>query len=100
MLFRSYIRTNATREKIKREFGTVLFAAEAGAGELDAAEVGAGELDAAEAGVGESDAAGADAATTEKETAFITNVISGKKVEDLLSRGITALTKFRILGDY
>jgi len=85
-----YIRTNATQEKIKREFGTVLFAAGTEAAGTDAAGTEA-------AGAG---AAGTEAAGTGKETAFITNVMSGKKVEDLLSRGITALAKFRILGDY
>jgi homoserine dehydrogenase len=60
-----YIRTAATREKVEREFGTVLFTEETGS-----------------------------------ETAFITNVISGKMLEELLGRGITALSKFRILGDH
>ena len=37
---------------------------------------------------------------TGSETAFITNVIDRKKLEYLLGRGVTALSKFRILGDY
>jgi len=60
-----YIRTNTSRDKIKREFGAVLFAEDTG-----------------------------------DENAFITSVISGKKVEELLSRGITASSVFRILGDH
>jgi len=38
----------------------------------------------------------------EKEgiTAFKTTVMSGKKVKDLLNRGINALSLFRVLGDY
>jgi homoserine dehydrogenase len=60
-----YIRTEATREKIEKEFGHVVFADD-----------------------------------TAPETAFITGVMNGKMVNDLLSRGITAKSQFRILGDY
>jgi len=60
-----YIRTDATRDKIERVFGTVLFSGQA-----------------------------------QQETAFITSVMSGKKIEDLLGHGITALSQFRILGDH
>jgi homoserine dehydrogenase len=60
-----YIRTNAARERIEREFGNVMFAKETGS-----------------------------------ETVFITAVMSGKIVRDLLGRGITALSLFRVLGDY
>lgn len=60
-----YVRTDSPREKVEREFGTVIFAD-----------------------------------TSEGETAFITSVISGKKVEELLARGIAAKSKFRVLGDH
>jgi len=60
-----YIRSNTPREKIKREFGTVIFAEDTG-----------------------------------DENAFITSVINGKQVKELLSRGITALSVFRILADH
>ena len=60
-----YIRTNATREKVEREFGEVIFAGEAG-----------------------------------YVTAFKTAMMSGNIVRGLLERGITALSLFRILGDY
>jgi len=40
------------------------------------------------------------AGDTGSETIFITNVISGKIVEDLLGRGITANSRFRVLGDH
>jgi len=33
-------------------------------------------------------------------TAFITTVKSGKNIKDILGRGVTALTIFRVLGDY
>ena len=64
-----YIRTNVAIDKIKREFGSVIFAE------------GRDTVD-------------------DSETAFITPVINEKKLNDLLSRDITALSKFRILGDY
>jgi len=65
-----YIRTDASRSKIEKEFGSVLFA---------------------------------DNGEIEKETsdnAFITAVMNGKMISDLLERGITAKSQFRILGDY
>ena len=61
-----YIRTEAPRAKIEREFGMVVF-------------------------VGDTDG---------PVNAFKTMVLSGKKVKELLSRGIPALTVFRVLGDY
>ena len=61
-----YIRTDAGREKVGREFGSVVFA---------------------DAGNGE-------------DTAFRTAVMNGKKVREILGRGITALSLFRVLGDY
>jgi len=60
-----YIRTNENREKIEREFGNVIFAADTGT-----------------------------------ETAFITSVMNGNMVEELLNRGITAVSRFRVLGDH
>ena len=60
-----YIRTDATREKIEREFGQVIFA---------------GKKDSI--------------------TAFRTAVMSGKKIKELLSRGIESHSLFRVLGDY
>ena len=60
-----YIRTDATREKIEKVFGSVVFAEDTG-----------------------------------EETAFLTGVMSGKMINDLLSLGITAQSKFRILGDH
>jgi len=60
-----YIRTDATRQKVEREFGTVMFAENTG-----------------------------------RDTAFITNVINGKKLGDLTGRGVKALSQFRILGDH
>ena len=59
-----YIRTDAPREKIEREFGKVHFAGE-----------------------------------NEAVTAFKTNVMSGKIINDLLSRDIHALSLLRVLGD-
>jgi len=61
-----YIRTDAARDKIAREFGSVIFAKN----------------------------------DTDGDTAFITTVIDERKLDDLLSRDITALSRFRILGDY
>jgi homoserine dehydrogenase len=60
-----YIRTSASREKVEREFGGVVFAGETGPG-----------------------------------AAFTTAVMSGKKMRDLLDRGIPALSCFRVLGDH
>lgn len=39
-------------------------------------------------------------ADSDKESAFITSVVSGIKLNELLARGINALSKFRVLGDY
>ena len=60
-----YIRTDASREKVEMEFGSVLFADDTGA-----------------------------------ETVFVTSVMNGKMISDLLDRGITAHSQFRILGDH
>jgi len=60
-----YIRTNVSREKIGKEFGSVIFAEDTG-----------------------------------ESTAFVTGVMNGKMVTDLLERGIPAQTQFRILGDH
>ena len=60
-----YIRTNATRAKVEKEFGSVLFAECEG-----------------------------------DETAFITAVMNSNMISDILDRGITALSQFRILGDH
>ncbi|MCL2401943.1 MAG: homoserine dehydrogenase [Oscillospiraceae bacterium] len=60
-----YIRTDAEKSKVEREFGEVIFAESA-------------------PGV----------------TAFKTAVMSGKKVNDILARGIHALSIFRVIGDY
>ena len=61
-----YIRTDAPREKVEREFGTVIFAVE-------------------------------DINST---TAFRTTVMNGRKIKEILDRGITALSLFRVLGDH
>jgi len=66
-----YIRTDASREKVGHEFGEVVFADE------PEGTVKAGA-----------------------HTAFKTAVMSGKKIHELLGRGITAYSLFRILGDY
>ena len=66
-----YIRTDVSREKVEKEFGTVIFAN-----------------------------TGNNAATKNKETVFITAVMSGKKITELLNRGITAKSQFRVLGDH
>jgi len=66
-----YIRTNATHEKVEREFGEVVFAS--------------GPPSVSGPGI---------------ETAFKTAVMNGKKVMELISRGIPVLSIFRILGDY
>jgi len=60
-----YIRANAARNKVEREFGSVIFAEDTGT-----------------------------------ETAFVTSVMNGKMVDDLLSRGIDVRSQFRVLGDY
>ena len=60
-----YVRTDAPRDKVEKEFGSVLFAEETGI-----------------------------------ETVFVTSVMNGKMVRELLDRGINALSQFRILGDY
>ena len=73
-----YIRTDAAREKVEREFGAVIFAASSEA-----------KNDKASSCAGES-----------KTIAFKTNVMNGKKVRDMLERGIPALSLFRILGDH
>ena len=61
-----YIRTDATREKVEHEFGSVVFAESRGG----------------------------------RETAFRTAVMNGKKVREILERGIPALSLFRVLGDH
>jgi len=63
-----YVRTDAPKEKVEREFGSVIFAP---FNQHPSAEI-----------------------------AFITSVINEKKLDYLLSRDITAMSKFRILGDY
>jgi len=60
-----YIRTDATKNKIEREFGQVIYADENTAA-----------------------------------IAFKTAVMSGKKIKDMLDRGVEAFSVFRILGDY
>ena len=60
-----YIRTDATRSKIEREFGQVIFAGQ-----------------------------------NDSMTAFRTAVMNGKKIMELLSRGIEARSLFRVLGDH
>jgi len=60
-----YIRTDASKDKVEKEFGNVLFANDTGS-----------------------------------ETAFVTGVMNGKMIADLLDRGIIAKSQFRILGDY
>ena len=61
-----YIRTDAPRNKVEREFGEVMFAKNASGGVI----------------------------------AFKTAVMSGNKLADILSRGITPLSMFRVLSDY
>ena len=60
-----YIRTNASRDRIEKDFGNVVFAKGSG-----------------------------------PETVFVTAVMSGRKISDLLNRGIIAKSLFRILGDH
>jgi len=72
-----YIRTSAAREVVSRVFGEVIFAAEAGSQAATEAGTGIGA-----------------------EIAFKTAVMSGKMVSDMLDRGIPALSRFRVLGDY
>ena len=60
-----YIKTNVSREKVEKEFGSVLFADDTG-----------------------------------NSTAFVTSVMNGKMISDLLERGIPAQSQFRILGDH
>jgi homoserine dehydrogenase len=60
-----YIRANASRGKVEKEFGSVIFAEDTGS-----------------------------------ETAFISSVMNGKMIGDLLSRGIDVQSQFRVLGDY
>ncbi|MCL2221282.1 MAG: homoserine dehydrogenase [Oscillospiraceae bacterium] len=67
-----YIRTDATRDKVMREFGSVIFAENHNGGN----------------------------ANDGGEISFISTVINKRTLQDLLSRDITALSKFRILGDY
>ncbi|MCL2078581.1 MAG: homoserine dehydrogenase [Oscillospiraceae bacterium] len=71
-----YIRTDAPRDKIERVFGSVIFAND---GLSDADRI--------------SNAKNA-------ENTFITSVINGSKVDELLSHGIFAKSKFRVLGDH
>ena len=65
-----YVRTNVTKDKVGHEFGEVVFAEGETAGEKSPA------------------------------TAFRTAVMNGKKVREILNRGIPALSLFRVLGDY
>ena len=60
-----YIRTDASHDKIEREFGSVIFAENTGS-----------------------------------ETAFITSVMNENMVEELLSRGVSPKSQFRVLGDH
>ena len=60
-----YIKTDTPRDKVEKEFGSVLFAEDTG-----------------------------------KESVFLTSVMNGKMVSELLERGINALSHFRILGDH
>jgi len=60
-----YIRTDADRSKVEKEFGSVIFADDTGT-----------------------------------DTAFITTVMNEKMICELLNRGITAHSKFRVLGDH
>jgi len=60
-----YIRTDASRDKVEKEFGSVIFAEDTGT-----------------------------------ETAFVTVVMNGKMIANLLDRGINAKSQFRILGDH
>ena len=60
-----YIKSNVSREKIEKEFGSVIFAE-----------------------------------SPDTNIAFITGVMNGKMINDLLDRGIMAQSQFRILGDH
>jgi len=60
-----YIRTNASRDKVKREFGSVIFAE-----------------------------------NSVEESAFITGVMNGNMISELLNRGIIPKSQFRVLGDH
>ncbi|MDR2589940.1 MAG: homoserine dehydrogenase [Oscillospiraceae bacterium] len=71
-----YIKTDASKEKVEHEFGTVLFAENKN--KTPTTSVG----------------------KEYNETAFITSVMSGNKVDELLSRSIKALSRFRVLGDH
>ena len=61
-----YVRTEAPREKVEREFGSVVFAGDGGG----------------------------------SVRAFRTAVMDGKKIKEILDRGINALSLFRVLGDH
>ena len=60
-----YIRTNAARDKVEKEFGNVIF--------VDDINI---------------------------ESIFVTGVMNENKVNDLMERGITAHSVFRVLGDH
>ena len=84
-----YVRTSADREKVRREFGEVVFAGGA---------VSTGEATS----IGEAGSAGdmASADGAGPVTAFKSAVMSGRIIRELLGRGIPALSLFRVLGDY
>ena len=75
-----YIRTDASREKIRREFGEVIFADPA-----SSAEDGASAVQEPAGG---------------RVIAFKSAVMNGKMLREMLGRGINALSVFRVLGDY
>ena len=79
-----YIRTDASREKVEREFGKVIFA------ENNKAS-GCNLCSDTKLGV---------STRNSPAIAFKTNVMNGKKLRDMLERGITALSLFRVLGDH
>ena len=60
-----YIRTDASREKVEKEFGNVIFSQ-----------------------------------GSAPEVAFITGVMNGEMIDDILKRGISAKSQFRVLGDH
>ena len=60
-----YIRTDASREKVEKEFGNVIFS--------EGSSI---------------------------ETAFMTGVMNGEMIDDILKRGISAKSQFRVLGDH
>jgi len=60
-----YIRTDAPREKVEKEFGNIILAE-----------------------------------SSDAEVAFITGVMNEEMVNDILKRGISAKSQFRVLGDH